>query len=253
MPRVHVNDITMYYEIFGEGEPLLVIQGMGVDISSVAQMNKRLGEKYRVIVFDSRGTGRTDKPDIPYSIEMMVGDTLGLMDTLGIRKAHVLGISMGSMIAVALAADHPERVKGLVLHVAFHRVAFLMKTIWSIMWSTDAGRKKMMAMSDFIFRQQYPPTPESFFRQGQAPLPFDGRDLLPLIKAPTLIINGTHDQAVPMKITRELAAGIPGAKLVLIEGDHLFAAKEPDLLLKPALAFLGEVDAKPEKIEVDKP
>jgi pimeloyl-ACP methyl ester carboxylesterase len=250
MPTVNVNDITINYEIFGEGEPLLVIQGMGVDIASVRTMNERLGERYRVIAFDSRGAGRTSKPDIPYSIEMMVNDTIGFLDALGIKKAHVLGISMGSMIAIALAADHPERVKGLVLHVAFHRVAFLQKAIWTLMWSTGTGRKKMIAMSDFIFRQQNPPTPESFLRQGLAPLAFDGRNLLQRIRAPTLIINGTKDQAVPMKITRELARGIPGTKLILAEGDHLFAAKDPDLLVMPARTFLAEVDEN-KKYEVN--
>lgn len=101
----------------------------------------------------------------------------------------------------------------------------------------------MMKGAEFLFQQQYPPTLESFARQGLAPLNFDGRKLLGQIKAPTLIVNGTKDQAVSMKITRELAKGIPGAKLVLVEGDHLFISQNINLLLKPALDFLAEVDA----------
>lgn len=100
----------------------------------------------------------------------------------------------------------------------------------------------MMKGADFLFKQQYPPTPESFARQGLVPLNFDGRKLLGQI-TPTLIVNGTKDQAVSMRITRELAQGIPGAKLVLVEGDHLFISHDLDLLLKPALEFLAEVDA----------
>jgi pimeloyl-ACP methyl ester carboxylesterase len=242
MPTKNVNGITIYYEIHGTGEPLVIIQGMGVDLSTVEPVTAEFARKYQVIAFDSRGVGRTDKPDIPYSIEMMMADTLSLMDALGIRQAHILGVSMGSMIAIALAAEHPKRVKGLVLHVAFHRVPFLMNIIWRIMWRTRAGRKKMIQTSDFLFKQQYPPTRESFVRQGEAPLGFDGRRLLSRIKSPTLILNGTKDQVVPMSITRELAGGIKGAKLILADGDHLFSAKDPNLLITPALEFFADVD-----------
>lgn len=242
MPTKNVNGITRYYEIHGSGEPLMIIQGMGVDLSSVEPITAAFAENYRVIAFDSRGVGRTDKPDIPYSIEMMVTDTLDLMDALSLRQVHILGVSMGSMIAIALAAADPKRVNGLVLHVASHRVPFLMNTLWRIMWNTNAGRRKMIRDSTFLFNQKYPPTPESFVRMGMAPLDFDGRNVLPNIHAPTLILNGTTDQVVPMSITRELAQGIKGARLILADGDHLFSARDPDLLIKPALEFLAEVD-----------
>ncbi len=101
----------------------------------------------------------------------------------------------------------------------------------------------MMKSADFLFQQKYPPTPESFACQGVAPLKFDGRKLLGQIRAPTLIMNGTKDLVVSMKITRELARGIPGAELVLVDGDHLFI-RDPNLLTKPVLEFLGEVDDK---------
>lgn len=249
MPTVKVKDINMYYEIQGEGEPLVLIQGLGFEISSITQGKgkpdylDKYAQKYRVIVFDIRGSGRTDKPDIPYSIEMMAEDTIGLLDLLGIKRAHFIASSMGSCIALALAAKYPERVKSLVLHVAFHRVPFPRNVIWGLMWRIPGGKKQMMKGADFLFKQQYPPTPESFARQGLAPLNFDGRKLLGQIKAPTLIVNGTKDQAVSMKITRELAQGIPDAKLVLVEGDHLFISQNINLLLKPALEFLAEADA----------
>ncbi len=95
-----------------------------------------------------------------------------------------------------------------------------------------------------LFLQKYPPTPESFFRQLYAGLYFDSRELLGQIKAPAIIVNCKKDQFMPMRITEELAQGIAGAKLVLLEKDHLFIMKEPELVVKPALEFLGEVDAK---------
>lgn len=129
---------------------------------------------------------------------------------------------MGSCIALLLATKYPEHVKSLVLHSAFHWVPFPRNLIWGLMWKLPGGKKQMKKGAEFLFQQQYPPTLESFTRQSLAALNFDGRKLLSQVKAPTLIINGTKYQVVSMKITRELAQGIPGAKLVLIEGDHLF-------------------------------
>lgn len=79
MPTKNINGISMYYEIHGSGEPRLIIQGMGVDLSSVEPVNAAFSKDYQVIAFDSRGVGRTDKPDIPYSIDMMMTDTLDLI------------------------------------------------------------------------------------------------------------------------------------------------------------------------------
>src|SRR6266567_1513059 len=115
MPYVKVNDINMYYEIHGDGEPLVLIVGLATDISEWDAIIGWLAKKYKVLAFDNRGAGRTDKPDAHYSIEMMANDTVGLMQTLGIEQAHVLGISMGGRIALALALQHPKRVKKLVL------------------------------------------------------------------------------------------------------------------------------------------
>ncbi len=85
MPYVKVNDIQMYYEIHGDGEPLVLIVGLGTDISEWDGIIRWLAKKYKVLAFDNRGAGRTDKPDRPYSIEMMAHDTAGLMQTLGIK------------------------------------------------------------------------------------------------------------------------------------------------------------------------
>ena len=97
MPYVKVNDIHMYYEIHGDGEPLLLIVGLATDISEWDGIIHWLAKKYQVLAFDNRGAGRTDKPDTHYSIEMMADDTVGLMQTLGMEQAHILGISMGDV------------------------------------------------------------------------------------------------------------------------------------------------------------
>jgi 3-oxoadipate enol-lactonase len=115
MPYVKVNDIQMYYEMHGDGEPLVVILGLGTDVSEWDGIIRWLTEKYKVLAFDNRGAGRTDKPDIPYSIEMMADDTAGLMQALGMKQANVLGISLGGRIALELALRDAPSVKKLLL------------------------------------------------------------------------------------------------------------------------------------------
>jgi 3-oxoadipate enol-lactonase len=246
MPHARVNEISIYYEIHGEGEPLVMIQGLGFELSPMVEEPgrsrylDRVARRYRVILFDCRGVGRTDKPDSPYSIEMLARDTVGLMDALGIRRAHVMGTSMGSMVAQEIAATYPDRVNGLVLVAGFTRVLPGPRLIGLIATTVPGIRERM---TGWIYAQRYPPTPASFRRMRDAGNSFDGRRLLGRIRAPTLIVNGTRDPLVPTRITRELAEGIAGSTLVLVESDHLFAARDPELLLVPALSFLGEVDA----------
>ena len=114
MPTVRVGDINMYYEIHGKGEPLLLIMGLGSDLTSWIFQIPEFSKKYRVIAFDNRGVGRSDAPDVPYSTAMMADDTTGLLDALGIERAHILGLSMGGFIAQELALKYPQRVKSLI-------------------------------------------------------------------------------------------------------------------------------------------
>jgi len=243
MPFVKTSEIILYYEIRGTGEPLVLIPGWGTEITTVSARIADFAEHYKVIAIDNRGTGRSGKPDIPWSIETMADDAVGILDNLGIQRAHVLGMSMGSMIAQMIAAKYPDRVNGLVLHVGFTRIPFMVKTMMNLMQYLPGSKKKMEEGMALILGQAYPPTPASFRRQGEAVAAFDGRKYLGRIKAPTIIINGTRDQFVPLKISRELAAGIAGSQLILVEGDHLFTRANPEKLTGPALAFLSSVDA----------
>lgn len=218
--------------------------GAGIDSFNTRDIIARLAQHYQVIAMDNRGMGRSDKPDLPYSIEIMADDAIGLLDALGIKKAHVMGTSMGTNIAQVIAARHPDRVDAMVLHVGFTRPPPMAKLSMSVMLRMPGFKENMVKKGDIIFKQQYPPTPESFIRQFRAGISFDGRKLLRSIRAPTLIVNGTRDEFVPVKITRELASGIAGARLIMIEGgDHMFAVKSPGLLIEPVLEFLAEADA----------
>ena len=123
MSYVKVNDIQIYYEIHGEGEPLVLILGLGTDISEWGEFIHWFAEKYQVLAFDNRGVGRTDKPDMAYSIEMMADDTAGLIHALGIQQAHIVGISLGGRIALGLSLCHAECVKKLVVASTSARIA----------------------------------------------------------------------------------------------------------------------------------
>lgn len=100
-------------------EPLVVFMGMGATRSSWRYQTETFRRYFRTVTFDNRGVGKSDKPAGPYSIKMMADETLGLMDHLGIERAHVLGVSLGGMIAQELAASHPERVDRVVLGCTF--------------------------------------------------------------------------------------------------------------------------------------
>src|SRR5712692_10433966 len=168
MPTIKVNDIHMYYEIHGEGEPLVLIVGLGTDISEWDGIIRWLAKKYRVLAFDNRGAGRTDKPDMPYSIEMMADDTEGLMNALAMQRAHILGISMGGRTALALALRHPQRVKRLVL---VSTSAKSRKRNW---WLPLLG----IVSSSPIFRSKYPQPHYAHVRQRQATFMYNCTDRL---------------------------------------------------------------------------
>jgi len=113
--KVEVNDINIYYEIHGEGEPLLLIEGLGYSSWMWFKQIPAFSREFKVIVFDNRGVGNTDKPDSEYTIETMADDAAGLLKALGLDSAHVLGVSMGGFIAQELALKYPDMVRSLVL------------------------------------------------------------------------------------------------------------------------------------------
>lgn len=240
MPNITVNDLNMYYEIHGEGEPLVMIASAGGELS-VMGFDDRKPARYRWIVFDNRGAGRTDKPDMPYTVEMLAEDTIGLLDAVGIKRAHFLGMSLGSYVALTIAAKYPERVNGLVLASSAARCAA--NDSPQIEFVYEQLRKQLQQPGFLEMTSRYPPTVQSILRQMDAVQAFDGRDLLAKVKAPTLIVNGTKDLTIPVSYARELVDGIKGSKLVLVDGDH-FAAMSGPAFLPPMYGFLAEVDEK---------
>lgn len=230
MPTVRVNDIQMYYELRGEGQPLVLILGMALDISEVEPIIHWFAERYSVLAFDNRGAGRTDKPDIPYSIGMMANDTSGLMDAVGIERANILGISLGGRIALALTLAHPERVEKLALVSTSARV---LPRGWRF-------RALGLLSSVPMLQGKYPQPRYAFVRQRDASTNFDFTARLSEIQAPTLIMHGANDRTAPFALAEEMQRGIQGSKLLPFAGGHLFfLMRERQRFLDATADFLG--------------
>ena len=230
MPTVQVNDIQMYYELRGEGQPLVLILGLAIDVSEVEPIIAWFAERYRVLAFDNRGAGRTDKPDIPYTIEMMANDTLGLMDAVGIARANILGISMGGRIALALTLAHPERVEKLALVSTSARV------------HPRGLRFRALGLLSSVpmFQGKYPQPRYAFVRQRDASTSFNCTARLAEIQAPTLIMHGRRDKTAPFALAEETQRGIHGSKLAPFAGGHLFfLLRERQRFLDATADFLG--------------
>jgi 3-oxoadipate enol-lactonase len=214
----------MYYEIHGDGEPLVLIVGLATDISEWEGIIGWLAKKYQVLAFDNRDAGRTDKPDAHYSIEMMANDTAGLMQTLGLEQAHVLGISMGGRIALALALQHPKRIKKLVLVSTSPRsIKNWRRYFFGILSSAP------------IFSSKYPQPHYAFIRQRQASFVYNCTDKLHELQIPTVIMHGKKDKIVPYRLAEEMHSGIKGSKMLTFAGGHLF------LFMKERQQFLDAI------------
>lgn len=212
MPTVRVNDIQMYYEIHGEGAPLALILGLGTDVSEWEGTIQPLAQHFQVIAFDNRGAGRSDKPDTPYSIGLMAADTEALLAALALERAHILGISLGGRIALALALTHPERVERLIL------VSTSARSVRRPWWF---GPLSLLTSVPGL-RSKYPQPRYAFRRQRQASSGFDVTMRLGEIHAPTLILHGTRDKTAPFALADELHAGIAGSNLIPFDGGHIF-------------------------------
>lgn len=269
MPIVKVNGIELNYEEYGTGEPLVLIGGYIADHTSWAHLVPLFSKKYRTIVMDNRGVGQTVIPEGPFTIEDMANDVVGLMDILGIDKAHMVGVSMGGRIAQAIALNHPGKVKRLVLCStaarANDRSKFALRLLaeeyakGNISYEFHMLMLQTWTLSDRLFANpemlktrfaqtaalRSRPTPANMVRQLDSGQNFDTRARLGEIKAPTLIIHGSDDILFPISCGKELASGIPGAKLFTLEGGaHGAYLEMADKLMPEVMSFLAGVDAK---------
>ena len=263
IPDAKVNGININYNIFGEGEPLILIIGLSSDQSNWRQTTEFFKKFYRTITLDNRGWGKSDKPPGPYTIKTMADDTLGLMNHLGIEKAHILGVSMGGMIAQELALNYPERVNKLIMGCTFARIdetsgfspeiskelevygkssrdkeSSQRLAISIIDSSVNKGTSRMILLPLMKFAIKSSPL-NGFIEQLDALLAHDVKDRLGRIIASTLVIVGTDDRVIKPASSDVIASLVPKSKLVKLKGgSHAFSGEMSSEFNKAVFDFL---------------
>lgn len=260
MPYITVDGLRLHYLALGAGPPVVLLHGLGSCGEDWFLLQApALSQRYRVLMPDLRGHGRSDRPPGPYTVPQMADDIAGFLKALGTDSAHIVGLSLGGAVAQALAVRHPERVRSLVLVNTF---AYLRPQGWGEWWRTLT---RIGALLVNIALQARMEAEELFPRPGQAGLRrvayqrlcandpaayraammaaarYDGRRDLGRIRAPTLVVAGLEDTVVPLRAKEELAAGIPGARLVTIpRSGHATPTDQPVAFNRILLDFLRQ-------------
>ncbi len=251
MPTVDAAGTELHYLREGSGEPLLMIQGMSATHLAWGEpFLAALREDFECIVFDNRGMGLSGQAEVPFTTADMAGDTAGLLDALELESAHVLGISMGGMIAQELALAHPERIRTLTIGASYcggpdgklmdpedlQRLgaAFaagdadaVHRAMWEINLSPTFREDDSRFAAFEEMATALPAPAPVIMQQMRACGAHKTSDSLGQISAPTLVIHGTADRLLPVENGHEIAALIP-APLELLEGvGHLFWWEQP--------------------------
>jgi 3-oxoadipate enol-lactonase len=240
MPFVDANGQRLYYEVQGEGEPLLMVMGLGADHLAWALQVGPLAEHFRVITFDNRDCGQSSYAAGPYEITDMAADTIALADALELDSFHLVGASMGGCIAQEIALGWADRVRTLTLAITFAGAGawgrkhgrLIAADVYHRSYEEHIDNMMLLCFSEKLFdetervtflRQQmlanpHPQRPEGFARQAEATGRHEARERLPSLSMPVHVIGAEHDYLVPVWKSRELADLIPGATLTVIEG-----------------------------------
>jgi pimeloyl-ACP methyl ester carboxylesterase len=253
MPFLRADDIQIYYEIHGAGpHTLTMIRGLGSSLTAWYGQVPEFSRHFQTVVFDNRGSGRTDKPDSPYSTRQMASDVHRLMESLNIRRTALLGVSMGGMIAQEFAIHYPEKLNCLILgctsfggpesipipQEAFHAILTGGSTERA-MYSDQTISSKHSVIETFNqARGKFPTPPFALARQAAAIQEHDAAGRIGQIRVPTLVITGMEDRLIPPENSKLIAARIPGAVLKELPGGHLFTVEHPDLFNREVIDFL---------------
>jgi pimeloyl-ACP methyl ester carboxylesterase len=270
MPRTRVNGIDLHYVELGaaDAEPLLMIMGWGGDHTAWAFQLPVLSQRYRVIALDNRGAGQSDQPDAPYTIPGMGEDALGLLDALGIPRAHVCGASMGGMIAQEIALRHAERVLTLQLHCTLARFdAYGALTVesmlrvkargdreeyaramlpWIVCRKTAADKPELVqALVQRAMENPYPTSSTGLRRQAEAIAAHHTLDRLAALRMPVLVTVGADDILVPPAFSREIHARVPHADIAIVpDAGHVHFIEQPEAFNRIVLEFLAKHPAR---------
>jgi pimeloyl-ACP methyl ester carboxylesterase len=212
--QVHANGIEIGYKLIGSGQPLTLLAGCSATMDYWPQeVIEALSEKYQLILLDNRGMGYTTANDVTFTYKLFADDVIGLLDALGVKKAHVLGHSMGSGITQELLLEYPQRFNKAIICAT----------------STDGSTVLIKAFDDPIVLRQIEAS-----THWKTPL-----NKLPLIANQVMLVVGTADTVVGIESSKTLASAIPGAWLVQFKkGTHRLMSETPTEFAKIVLTFL---------------
>jgi len=249
MERAKVNGVELAYEIRGAGIPLVMIHGAQGDQTMFDDLAADFASSFRVLTFDQRGSGLSDKPDIPYSMAMFADDTALLMEHVGFTNAHILGVSMGGMIAQEFALRHLSKVRALVLGCTTPGGPKAVRLEAASAYSTRpmSAEERGRALAEAAFtrgyleqhpeiitemiemRRQRPLDPIALGHRMKAAFSHNTYDRLGRITCPTLVITGRNDTLISWENSRLLAEQIAGARLEILEpAGHCFWLEQPE-------------------------
>jgi 3-oxoadipate enol-lactonase len=252
MPFAHSGALRVYYESVGRGPAVLLILGQGMSTEAGWRTVERLAGQFRVLTFDNRDMGRSDRSMWPYLVSQMAGDAVAVLDAAGEARAHVYGFSLGGMVAQEIALRHRDRVRGLVLGATtpggpravpqdtqvltfFTRVGAMgpEEAEWAAVPYSYGERTRRAAghriAEDIERRLRHPPDAVASLHQVAAAAAHSTHSRLGDIVAPTLVVHGWQDMIQSPHNARVLADAIPGAELRLWpQAGHLYVTDEPE-------------------------
>lgn len=263
MPFVRANDLNLYYETHGDGPPLLLIAGFNQSSLSYLPFIDPLSKHFRVILFDNRGTGQSDAPEGGYTIKMFAEDTAALLDQLEIESCHILGTSMGTLIAQKICIDHSDRVKKVILcapfaklpNIAIHNIRTQLKLLtkgfspgdlmelnaaWLLSNKFLGSEESIRQFLKDIASNPYPSTPQGVFSQAEALCNADLRQEVEKIPHEVLLLVGEQDIDSPPYCAEFLQQKIPNCRIHLFKDmGHMFNYENPLATCKRVLEFLS--------------
>jgi 3-oxoadipate enol-lactonase len=251
MPFASNGTVRLHWESVGQGPAVLLVAGRGMTVDGWWATTPVLARSFRVIAFDHRDTGRSTRMLWPYSLAQMAEDAVAVLDAAGEQRAHVYGISLGSLVAQEMALRHPDRVEALVLGAssaggfAAYMPAPIVRTFFTRAWAmtleeadwasvafTYAERTRRLhperIVADIAHRAGSPLRPLASLRQAAAVEAHDAYERLNQVAAPTLVVHGEQDHVVRPSNALVLAEKIPGAQLRLWpDAGHMYIIDEP--------------------------
>ena len=263
MPTERINGIEINYQIDGEGpETVLLINGLADDLATwTVQVPALLNAGYRVVRFDNRGVGATSKPAGPYSADQLADDARGLVDALGLGKVHLMGVSMGGMVAQRYALKYPDSLRSLTLACTYAApgpfcsrmfamwadaaqvmgVPFVMRdvTLWA--FTLDFFRARGDELAEFETAMRYiDQSVPAYLAQLAVIQNHDATAELGTLKVPTLVLAGEQDILIPTALSHDLHGLIPGSRWATVPGGHACLWEHPDAFNAAFIHFLNE-------------